>query len=110
MLWYKRRSSIKNAKTRLGADCNTDHQLLLAVDMQIRLKKHQKTQILIKLDYTSIDNGHQIKITDSLEPLLEYKEEKNTKRTLGRVQRRFFFFFIDVAKSTVARRRKKNNQ
>ena len=43
ILWSQRwRSSIQPAKTRLGADCGSDHELLIA-KFKLKLKKVEKT-------------------------------------------------------------------
>ena len=68
--------ALKNAKTRPGADCNTDHQLFV-VDMQVRLKKLRKVISPVRLDYTSFTNQYSVKIYNSFEPLLEHDEEKS---------------------------------
>ena len=39
---YKCRSSIQSAKTRPGADCSSDHELLIA-KFRLKLKKVGKT-------------------------------------------------------------------
>ena len=39
---FSRRSSIQSAKTRLGADCGSDHELLIA-KFRLKLKKVEKT-------------------------------------------------------------------
>ena len=57
----KWKASLKNAKTRPGADCNSDHQLPI-VDMQFRLKKLPVSETPLKLDYNSIDEVYRVKI------------------------------------------------
>ena len=72
----KWKSALKNAKTRPGADCNTDHQLLV-IDMQVRLKKLNKVISPLRLDYTSFNNEYNVKVSNSFEPLLKLDEEKS---------------------------------
>ena len=72
----KWKNALKNAKARPGADCNTDHQLLV-VDMQVRLKKLRKVITPVRLDYTSFANEYNVRISNSFEPLLELDEEKS---------------------------------
>ena len=47
------RSSIQSAKTRLGADCGSDHELLLA-KYRLKLKKVEKTTRPFKYDLNKI--------------------------------------------------------
>ena len=101
MLNQKWKGTLKNAKTRPGADCNIDHQLL-AVDMQTRLKKLQKPQIPQKLDYTSIDNEYRIKISNSFESLLQCEEEKSPNELWEEGKD----IFLKVAKSTIVKKKK----
>ena len=72
----KWKSALKNAKTRPGADCNTDPQLLV-IDMQVRLKKLNKVINPVRLDYSSFNNEYNVKVSNSFEPLLKPDEEKS---------------------------------
>ena len=47
------RSSIQSAKTRLGADCGSDHELLIA-KFRLKLKKVGKTARLFRYDLNQI--------------------------------------------------------
>jgi len=47
------RSSIQSAKTRLGADCGSDHQLLIT-KFRLTLKKVGKTTRLLRYDLNQI--------------------------------------------------------
>ena len=71
-------SLFEECKTRSGADCNTDHQLLI-VNIQFRLKKLLLTDTPLKLDYNSIDEVKQVKISSSFEVLLASEDEKLPK-------------------------------
>ena len=70
----KWKASLKNAKGRPCADCNSDHQLLI-VEMQLRLKKLPVSETPLKLDYNSIDEAYRVKISNSFEVLLVAEEE-----------------------------------
>ena len=72
----KWKSTLKNAKTRPGADCNTDHQLLV-IEMQVRLKKLNKVINPVRLEYTSFNNEYNVKVSNSCETLLKLDEEKS---------------------------------
>ena len=76
MINQKWKASLKNAKTKPGADCNSDHQLLI-VDIQFRLKKLPVPVTPLKLDYSSIDEVCRVKICNSFEALLAAEEEKS---------------------------------
>ena len=49
----KWRRSIQSAKTRLGADCGSDHELLIA-KFRLKLKKVRKTTRLLRHDLNHI--------------------------------------------------------
>ena len=51
------RSSIQSAKTRLGADCGSDHELLIAI-FRLKLKKVGKTTRLFRYDLNQIPYGY----------------------------------------------------
>ena len=50
---FSRRSSIQSAKTRLGADCGSDHELLIA-RFRLKLKKVGKTTRPFRYDLNQI--------------------------------------------------------
>ena len=71
------RSSIQSAKTRLGADCDSDHELLIA-KFRLKLKKVEKTTRpfrydlkVIPYDYT-VDVRNRFKGLDLIEGLINY--------------------------------------
>ena len=71
------RSSIQSAKTRLGADCGSDHELLIA-KFRLKLKKVGKTtrpcrydQNQIPYDYT-VEVRNRFKGLDLIECLMNY--------------------------------------
>ena len=57
------RSSIQSAKTRLGADCGTDHELLIA-KFRLKLKKVGKTTRQFKYDLNQILYGYTMEVTN----------------------------------------------
>ena len=72
------RSSIQSAKTRLGANCASDHELLIA-KFRLKLKKVQKNtrpfrsvQNHISYDYT-VEVTNRFKGLDQIECLMNYK-------------------------------------
>ena len=76
----KWKNCLKNVRTRPGADCNSDHQLL-TVDIKIKLKKIDQPAPPMRLDYKSLCEEYQITITNKFEALLQCDEEK-LRRTL----------------------------
>ena len=71
----KWRSSVKDIRTLPGADCNTDHQLLIS-QSKVRLKKFNQGPTSLLLDLTSIDNRYRIQISNKFEALLRCKGSK----------------------------------
>ena len=57
------RSSIQSAKTRLGADYGSDHELLVA-KFRLKLKKVGKTTRPFRYDLNQIPYNYTIKVTD----------------------------------------------
>ena len=76
MINHEWKASLHNAKTRPGAGCNFDHQLLI-VDVQFTLKKLPVSETPLKLDYNSIDEVCRVKISYSFEALLLADEENS---------------------------------
>ena len=62
------RSSIKSAKTRLGADCGSDHELLIA-KFRTKLKKVGKTNIPFKYDLNQIPYDYTVEVTNRFKEL-----------------------------------------
>ena len=56
------RSSIKSAKTRLGADCGPDHELPIA-KFRLKLKKVETTTRPLRYDLNQISYDYTIKVT-----------------------------------------------
>ena len=55
------RSSIQSAKTRLGADCGSDHELLIA-KFRLKLKKVEKTTRPVRYDLNHIPYDYTVKV------------------------------------------------
>ena len=76
----KRRSSIQSAKTRLGADCGTDHELLIA-KFRFKLKKVGKTTGLFRYNINQIpydctvEVRNRFKGLDLIECLMNYGQK-----------------------------------
>ena len=71
------RSSIQSAKTRLGADCGLDHELLMA-KFRLKLKKVGKATRSFRYDLNQIPYGYTVEVTnrfkglDLIECLMNY--------------------------------------
>ena len=55
------RSSIQSAKTRLGADCGSDHALLI-VKFRLKLKKVEKTTRPFRYDLNQIPYDYTVEV------------------------------------------------
>ena len=71
------RSPIQSAKTRLGADCGLDHELLMA-KFRLKLKKVGKATRSFRYDLNQIPYGYTVEVTnrfkglDLIECLMNY--------------------------------------
>ena len=57
------RSSIQSAKTRLGADCGSDHELLIA-KFRLKLKRVGKTTRPFRYDLKQIPYNYIVEVTN----------------------------------------------
>ena len=64
----KWRSSIHSTKTRPGADCGSDHELLIA-KIRLKLKKVGKTTRSFRYDLTQIPYDYTVEVRNRLEGL-----------------------------------------
>ena len=64
----RRRGSIQAAKTRPGADCGTDHELLIA-KFRLKLKKARKTTRPFKYDLNQIPYDYTVEVTNRFKGL-----------------------------------------
>ena len=62
------RSSIKSAKTRLGADCGSDHVLLIA-KFRLKLKKVGKTTGPFRYDLNQMPYDYTVEVTNRFKGL-----------------------------------------
>ena len=62
------RSSIQSAKTRPGADCGSDHELLIA-KFRLKLKKVGETTRPFRYDLNQIPHNYTVEVTDRFEAL-----------------------------------------
>ena len=71
------RSSIQSTKTRLGADCISDHELLIA-KFRLKLKKERKTTKPFRYDLNQISDGY----TSGQHPL-DHGKESSRKTSIS---------------------------
>ena len=64
----KWRGSIPSAKTRLGADCGSDHELLIA-KFRLKLKKVEKTTRPFRYDLNQIPYDYTVEVTNRFNEL-----------------------------------------
>ena len=62
------RSSIQSAKTRPGADCGSDHQLLIA-KLKLKLKKVGKTTGLLRYNLNQIPYEYTVEVKNRFKEL-----------------------------------------
>ena len=62
------RSSIQSAKTRPGADCDSDHELLIA-KIRLKLKKVGKTTRPFRYDLNQIPYDYTVEVTNRFKGL-----------------------------------------
>ena len=65
---YRQRSSIQSAKTRLGADCGSDHELLIA-KFRLKLKKVGKTTGPFRYDLNQIPYDYTVEVRNRFKGL-----------------------------------------
>ena len=81
------RSSLQSAKTRLGADCGSDHKLLFA-KFRLKLKKVGKTTRPFKYDLNQIPYNYTVEVTDKFKGLDLTECLKNYEQRFMRWYRR----------------------
>ena len=77
---WRWRSSRKSAKTRLGADCGTDHELLIA-KFRLKLKKVGKTTRPFGYDLNQIPYNYTVEVTNRFKGL-DLTEWRTTETAL----------------------------
>ena len=65
---HRWRCSIQSAKTRLGADCGSDHELLIA-KLRFKLKKVGKTTRPFRYDLNQIHYNYIVEVTSTFKEL-----------------------------------------
>ena len=65
---WRCRNTIQSAKTRLGADCGTNHELLIA-KFRLKLKKERKTTRPFRYDLNQIPYDYTVQVTNRFKGL-----------------------------------------
>ena len=81
------RSSIQSAKTRPGADCGSDHELLIA-KFTLKSKKVGKTSTPFRYDLNQIPYDYTVKVTNRFKGLELRESLKNYGRRIMTLYRR----------------------
>ena len=97
------KACVKNVKTYPGADCNSDHQLLVA-KCKVRLKNIQKPLPPLRFDTTLIGNEYTVSVENKFEELLRCEEEKSPNETWETGKNTI----LEIAKENIPK--KKNNK
>ena len=63
------KSSVQSAKTRLEADCDSDHELIIAI-FRLKLKKVGKTTRPFRYDLNQIPNDYIVEVTNRFKGLV----------------------------------------
>ena len=59
---------MQSAKTRLGADCGSDHELLISI-FRLKLKKMEKTTRSFRYDLNQIPNDYTMEVRNRFKGL-----------------------------------------
>ena len=81
------RRSIQSAKTRPGADCGSDHELLIA-KFRLKLKKVGKTTRPFRYDLNQIPYDYTVAVRNRFKGLDLIEDLKNYGRRFGTLNRK----------------------
>ena len=81
MIGRRWRSSLQNVKTRPGADCGSDHQLLVAT-FQLKLRVRRTHQPPVRYDEDSIPLQFTLEVRNRFSQLLQISEVEQTPNEL----------------------------
>ena len=76
------RSSVQSVKTRLGADCGSDHELLIA-KFRLKLKKVEKTTKPFRSDLNQIPYDYTVEVRNRFKRLDLWMEVCDTVQETG---------------------------
>ena len=101
-MWPKRKTlytSIQSAKTRPGADCGSDHELLIT-KFRLKLKKAWKTTRLFRYDLSQIPYDYTVEVTNRFRELY----------LIDRVPEEIWKEFCDIVQEAVSKTIPKKNE
>ena len=93
------RSSTQSAKTRLGADCGSGHNLLIAT-FRFKLKKVGKTTRPFRYDLNQIPYDYTVEVTNRL------KELDRIDRVPEELWREFYDIVQEAVVKTIPKKKK----
>ena len=94
------RSSISNIKTYPGADCGSDHELLVA-KMRVKLKALKHQQTVTRFDLTNITEKFKVEVKNRFHVLMEQEEEK----TVDEIWNEMKSAILETAKAEIPKRK-----
>ena len=99
------KSSFKNVKTLPGADCGSDHQLLVG-QVRLKLKVIKRDSIIPRYDVTKISSEFTVEVSNKFEELLAVEEPVQPEELWGEMKR----IMTDATAEHVPRIRKKKKK
>ena len=97
------RSSLLSVKTRPGADCGSDHQLLVAA-IRLRLKASKSGSRPIRFDVESVSEQFKVQVKNKFELLMRAADEEKTPNELWEEMKEVVF---TTAKGNIPRRKRR---
>ena len=95
---------MKDVKTRPGADCNSDHQLLNVV-IKLKLKKMTKSLHPTMFDYKTLGDYFRVEVENRFEALLDCDTDSKTPNKLWEDGKEVLLY---VAKSKISTKKRNN--
>ena len=96
------RSSLFSAKTYPGADCGSDHELLVATT-EMKMRKTKKSAAPIRFDLSKIPTEYGIEISNKFDALLGLAEEMTPDELASEAET----IILETAKNHIPKRTKK---
>ena len=93
------RTTIKRVKTRPGADCGSDHQLLVA-KVKIKLRYKEKKDIPIRYDMERISEKYKVEVKNKFSALFTMSEEEKKPDMLWKEAKKVIH---EAARDNIAR-------
>ena len=97
------RSSFMSAKTYPGADCGTDHQLLIST-MKLKLRRIKRQRKPARYDVSKISDSYRVEVKNRFQKLMEDDPEESTPEELWQEIKSVV---IDTASTTIPKRKSK---